>query len=81
MPNSKIKRLTIELVRLLNLFTKGLDFCFLCSLNIDKDNHLFEELSDCLNDFYKYFKCKHKSISFFFMVIILDSEKCKNIDL
>ena len=76
MPNSKIKRLYYRTGKVVkSLSQKDWISCFLCSLNIMKNNHLFEELSDCLNDFYKYFKCKHKSISFFFMVIILDSRE------
>jgi hypothetical protein len=75
-PNSKFKRVYYRMGKVVNALSKD-DWisCFLCSIDIDYSDKLFSELYSNIENNYKYFKCRHKSIALFFIVKILDSRE------
>lgn len=75
-PNSRIKRLYYRIGKIIRALAQN-DWisCFLSSINVEKNDKLFDELSSSLDNYYSHFKCKHKSIAFFFITVILDSRE------
>lgn len=75
-PNTYLKRLYYRAGKVLKSLSQN-DWisCFLSSIEISKKNEVYSELYKTLSDNYSHFKCKHKSISFFFLVIILDARE------
>ena len=75
-PNTTLKRIYYRIGKVLNsLSKKDWISCFLSSIEIEESSKLYSEFHDILSDNFSYFKCKHKSISFFFLSIILDSRE------
>jgi asparagine synthetase B (glutamine-hydrolysing) len=75
-PNSRIKRLYYRIGKIVKaLAQNNWISCFLSSIYIEKNDKLFDELYLSLENYYSHFKCKHKSIAFFFITIILDSRE------
>lgn len=75
-PNSRIKRLYYRIGKIVRALAQdNWISCFLSSIDIEKENKFFYELSSNLTFYYNHFKCKHKSIAFFFIITILDSRE------
>jgi len=75
-PNSRIKRLYYRVGKIFKALSKNnwID-CFLSTLEIEKSNPFYKDLSKKLKEFYYYFNCKQKSVSFFFMTVVLDARE------
>lgn len=76
MPNSRFKRLYYRVGKIFKALSKDnwID-CFLSTLEIEKNNSSYNDLSKKLKNFYNHFNCKQKSISFFFMTAVLDARE------
>ena len=75
-PNTRIRRLIYRAEKIINAFSKS-DWmkCFLSTINISEKDGLYPFYRDKLDLFFKNFKCKHKAISLFFIIFILETRE------
>ena len=75
-PNTGFKRLYYRIKKVVNsLLEEDWKSCFLSLIDIHKNNELYQFYYKNISLYENEFKCKHKAISYFFLINILDSRE------